>query len=420
LAAGRTGIAIWDMATSALLVPREDQTVPWHYFLRGRVHSLDFQPGTQALAACDDAGTIIMADLNTRKVTRAWHVEPVAKRPLIRGYVHFIKDGQYLAYVSESEDRIIVFDCMTGKQVREDGMPLGSLFGHSFSPDGTLLAIRSEDDNATISIIDVLSRIEVHRLFGHTKSVVHISYSADGRSLLSYANDNTLRMWELSTSSERLQVRVPPNEVDFVCMTGGGTYLITAGRRRSGACAWELCQCAGNESFDRNSVCDASSLFRRLAKADAPDAYHAMVRMLASPSTSLAFLSQQVKPVRDADSAFICAMVRDLASENPQVRDASTKELDKVADLGENILRDSLKKDPDPEQRRRIELLLADLAAWANPERIQALRMIEVLESIGSKDARAALAMLASGAPAAWITREAKRSLARLTMRHGE
>jgi hypothetical protein len=48
------------------------------------------------------------------------------------------------------------------------------------------------------------------------------------------------------------------------------------------------------------------------------------------------------------------------------------------------------------------------------PERLQALRAVEVLERIGTPEARKVLETLATGAPAARLTREAKASLGRL------
>jgi hypothetical protein len=48
------------------------------------------------------------------------------------------------------------------------------------------------------------------------------------------------------------------------------------------------------------------------------------------------------------------------------------------------------------------------------PERVQALRAVEVLEWIGTPEARKVLEALATGAPAARLTREARASLGRL------
>lgn len=65
--------------------------------------------------------------------------------------------------------------------------------------------------------------------------------------------------------------------------------------------------------------------------------------------------------------------------------------------------------------RRRIETILHESSDVANqPARLQALRVIEVLEKIGSVEARRVLRRLAEGAPDCLVTREARGTLGRL------
>ncbi len=52
-----------------------------------------------------------------------------------------------------------------------------------------------------------------------------------------------------------------------------------------------------------------------------------------------------------------------------------------------------------------------------SPEQLQMLRVMEVLEHIGTAEARQVLAGLAKGAPEARLTQEAKASLERLAKR---
>ena len=68
--------------------------------------------------------------------------------------------------------------------------------------------------------------------------------------------------------------------------------------------------------------------------------------------------------------------------------------------------------------RRRIDLLLERLRIlrlFPSPEQRRLSRAADVLEQIGSPEARALLAGLARGAPSANLTVEAKAALARLT-----
>jgi hypothetical protein len=84
----------------------------------------------------------------------------------------------------------------------------------------------------------------------------------------------------------------------------------------------------------------------------------------------------------------------------------------------EGPIRKALEDSPSPEARRRLLRLLNKLDSLAlSPERARALRTLEVLERIGSPEAKQALQGLAEGAPDAELTREAKSALDRLAKR---
>ena len=74
-----------------------------------------------------------------------------------------------------------------------------------------------------------------------------------------------------------------------------------------------------------------------------------------------------------------------------------------------------LARAPSAEVKRRAEWLLAKLdEGTPSPEAVRDLRAVEVLEAIGTSDARRVLEGLAKGAPQARLTVETKRALDRL------
>jgi hypothetical protein len=78
-------------------------------------------------------------------------------------------------------------------------------------------------------------------------------------------------------------------------------------------------------------------------------------------------------------------------------------------------LRAALQGKPSLELRRRAQQLLDELdTATLSGERLRGVRAVAVLEHIGSAEARKLLDTLASGAPEALRTQEAKAALARL------
>jgi hypothetical protein len=77
-----------------------------------------------------------------------------------------------------------------------------------------------------------------------------------------------------------------------------------------------------------------------------------------------------------------------------------------------------LQDTPPAELRLRVEALLNRLdAATPSAERLRSLRALEVLEHLGTPEARAALETLTKGAPGAWLTEEARLACARLARR---
>ena len=93
-------------------------------------------------------------------------------------------------------------------------------------------------------------------------------------------------------------------------------------------------------------------------------------------------------------------MIRELDHDEFGRRDRASAQLAKLGTLATQSIREALEKDPTPEARQRLTALLAAPAQpQPLPERMQALRIIEILELIGSAEARRALEAAAKAAP---------------------
>jgi hypothetical protein len=125
-----------------------------------------------------------------------------------------------------------------------------------------------------------------------------------------------------------------------------------------------------------------------------------------------------LRPARPADPKQVRQAIADLHSDRFLVRAQAERALAGLEDLAATFLREELAKQPPVEVRRRLEKLLEPLEkALLTGERLRGVRAAEVLEQIGSPDARESLRRLAAGAPAARLTREAAESLGRLSRR---
>jgi hypothetical protein len=151
-----------------------------------------------------------------------------------------------------------------------------------------------------------------------------------------------------------------------------------------------------------------------LGSADGAKAYQALGQLITASGESVPFLDEHLRPVEAVSRGKISQLVAGLGSERYAEREKAQQGLEKLQDLAEEELSKALAAGPTLEVRQRIERLLEKSDLLKSPERLRSLRAIEVLEHIGTPEARRVLQKLAKGAPEARQTREARASLERL------
>jgi hypothetical protein len=158
-----------------------------------------------------------------------------------------------------------------------------------------------------------------------------------------------------------------------------------------------------------------ASAWKDLAGADGAAAGRAMAALRGAGPQAVAFLRERLRPVPQPPAEQVERWLKDLDHERYALRAEAARELEKRIDAVAPALRKALAAGPSLESRRRLTKLLelAEPGRWPR-EALPTLRAIEVLERIGTAEARAVLAKLAGGAPEARLTLEAKASLERL------
>jgi len=248
----------------------------------------------------------------------------------------------------------------------------------ALTPDGRTVAWGGKAD-PLVQLLDVATGKERRAFAGHRGGAETLTFSADGKTLISGAADTTALVWDL---------------------TGRLTATEKFGKALSAA--------------DLETHCKA------LATDDVGAGYRAVQMLAADPPRSVPYLRTRLHPVAIADAKRLKQWIADLDSEKFAVREKAASELEKLGEAALHAMRKTLDERPALETRRRLEQLIEkqERKEWSpSPERLRICRALEVLERAGTAEAKDVLTTLASGAPGAWLTRDAKAALARLVQR---
>lgn len=353
-----------------------------------------FSPNGQLVAWVEDTGIVHLHDANTGKSEQTLRpCRPLRKSDKIESHFNlcFSPDGAQLIATgwlmdhsdpgSESPIRLParVFDVASGREITqfythtEKTSNGPALLCTACSRDGRLLAV-AEKYSGMIRVLEIASGKTRFELTGHRYGVHGLDFAPDGRTLASGGQDNVVFLWDVyGTSTPAVK--------------------------------------STHES-------DLASLWNDLASEDAKQAGVAIASLLRKSEASVAFLRKRLHPADALDHKRLAQWIADLDGDVFEIREAASRELTRLGERAEADLRHELTNRPSLEMRRRIEVLLDQLGFHTlPPETLRTLRAIEVLEHIGTPDARRCLEMLAKGASDARPTRDAKAALRRLTHR---
>jgi RNA polymerase sigma factor (sigma-70 family) len=349
------------------------------------------------------------------------------------GPVVFSPDGRLLA-LEGAAATIYLCEPITGKVVRkfeklQDSVttPSGQKFsnlitGLAFSADGKSLLSGTFD--AKLRLWETATGKQRLLLEGHKILIQSVAFSPNGKYLASGSgsifdhNDNTVRLWDAVTSTELRRFTAHQNVVVSIAFSADGTVL-ASGSEDGTVLIWDVSRLDSAKKVDtkRPSASDLESLWADLAGEDAANAYQAMHIFISAATQTVTFLQKNLQPAVPIDARRMTQLIADLDSDRFPMRQKAAHELEDHGDQAESALRKGLQAKPSIEMRRQIEGLLEKLQQAPAGKQLRALRAVEVLEHLGTPEAREVLRMLAKGVPEARLTQEAKTSLERLERR---
>lgn len=314
---------------------------------------------------------------------------------------------------------IYLFDMKFGgaELIRMDGHRGGVIHNMRFSPDGKLMVVTF--GSGKIRIWDMITGGRIKELTGQSNSIYGLAFSRDSRRLVSGAWDRTVRVWDLPTGKELACFKGHKSPVDCVDYAPDGKS-IAAGGWDTTVLVWSLAKV--NAKLTTSLPPDdrtAAKLWADANSDDAPTAYHAACALATRGEEAIATITADIKPaleLKGITATFAAALV-ELDSDSFAIRMTAKN---KIIILGhgavEYILQALKTEKLSPEVESLLEECISKIGgSWYSSVIIRRhRRAVQVLEMIGSKQAIAALAVLAEGSTTRTLTLEAKAALRRL------
>lgn len=283
----------------------------------------------------------------------------------------FSPDGRQLA--AWGNEGVVLYDVRLGTVVRRwvppGGGGPGAVQTVCFSPDAKRIAVGCRD--GTVHLCDAATGETLVTFDRHEHMVSGLTFSADGKRLISTSHDGTALVWDVT---------------------------VTAGPRAP------VAPVGGMEEAGR-----------LLGSPDAAQAQRALDFCHRNPAEAVKWLGEKVPVPAAVPPAKIAALVADLDSDDYQTRRGAARDLEAIGGEAVRAVRTAAEKSASPEVRKAAAEILNKLEGPATkPDDLRVLRAVEVLEAVATPDARAVLAKWAAGPPDHRQTTEAAAAVARL------
>lgn len=376
----------------------------------GVIPLLSFCSGDRSRAAAFGMGAVSIMNLSTGTIVRTLKIGRPEEMQPARGAIS--PDGRLVAANTRP---LSVWEVATGKK-RVQFDALMTCTGALFSPDGRHLA--AWDAVGNIFVFDVRLGTIIRRMQASEAEAPElvVAFSADGKRLAAGDDDGGILVWDLSTGDALATFDRHEAGVTGLAFSPDGRWLASTSQDGT-TLVWGVPGVARAKQADP-VVGGFDEAIKLLASSDPTHAQRAMEYLYRRPADAIKLFQERIAIPHATPDAKIASLLAELGNDDFPVRQAAMKDLEAIGGEAVPALREAAEKSPSPEVRKLAgELMGRFESAVLRAEELRVLRAVEVLEGIGSADARALLAKWSAGPKGHRMTNEAAAALARLNER---
>lgn len=219
-------LILWDVASGEMIRP-----LPGH---TGFIHQVAFSPdGRTMVSTADDrqvigwdsqSGEVLFTYINPTDVVTAVSFSPDGRLLALGvGTTRYVAD---FAYTEQRDTRVLLLETATGEIVGELRGHTGPVTAVTFSDDGRYLLSGALD--ATLRLWDVADLRLLRRFDGHTSGIMAAAFNQDGAYAASGAQDGTVIIWDVATGDLLRQIPVHVGVVHHVAFNTDGNISSAA------------------------------------------------------------------------------------------------------------------------------------------------------------------------------------------------
>jgi hypothetical protein len=345
--------------------------------------------------------------------------------PPVPGVLGVTTDGKSLLMRTRDGSFFIMDAAGADKEARKLGIQVSDTSSMMFSPDSSSAAV--VDDNGIVRFADLGTGWETPKMGENLERKedvfrrnfrwggVPLAISPDGRTVATEGKDNSIVISEVASGKTRRKfTKGHQSMLTCLAFTPDGNTLISTSKEGT-ILFWDMT--TGEDSHKAGKLTDKQldDLWSDLMDDDAAKAGRALCILRAAPHASVPFIATHLKPAASIDHQKLDELLKDVQGTDADKAKSASDALEKFGDQIEPALRRLIAAKPAAEVQKRIEPPLRKLLV--NPlsgQSLREVRAVEVLEQIGTAEARGILKDLAGDAEDARLTRNARAALARL------